>query len=287
MREQDMSIERCIARVVDGMPASDGAGVRLKRVLGSPECEYIDPFLLLDEFRNDNPDDYVAGFPSHPHRGFETVTYMLHGKMRHEDSVGNSGLLTSGAVQWMTAGRGIIHSEMPEQTDGLLWGYQLWINLPAKLKMSPPRYQDISSNDIPEVTDEAMKVRVIAGRFGDVDGAAETLIPVTYLDVHLSAGTRFAHFVPEDHSVVAHVCDGALTGRDAADREVAVGDGRMAVFGGAGEVRLDAGKAGVRFLLIAGARLNEPVERMGPFVMNTRAELIEAAEDYRRGTLAQ
>ena len=156
---------RSIARIITGTPASDGAGVRLKRILGSPELDNLDPFLLLDEFKNDNPDDYIGGFPPHPHRGFETVTYMLRGKLRHEDSVGNSGLLADGAVQWMTAGRGIIHSEMPEQTDGLLWGYQLWINLPARLKMTPARYQDIPAERIPEVSADGIPGAAPSSRF--------------------------------------------------------------------------------------------------------------------------
>lgn len=282
-----MNTERCIARIVVGKPASDGAGVRLKRILGSPECDYLDPFLLLDEFRNDNPDDYIAGFPSHPHRGFETVTYMLEGNMRHEDSVGNSGLLTAGAVQWMTAGRGIIHSEMPEQTDGMLWGYQLWVNLPARLKMSPPRYQDIPAHSIPEVKTDTALVRVIAGEFAHTVGAAETLIPVTYLDIHLTAGSTFLHAVADDHNAFAYIHDGSLTAGDSVGRDVHVETGCMAIFGGTGKIHVTAGPVGAKFLLIAGAKIGEPVARMGPFVMNTRDELLQAAEDYRRGTLAQ
>lgn len=282
-----MSGQRCIAQIIMGMPASDGAGVLLKRILGSPECDYLDPFLLLDEFRNDNPDDYIAGFPSHPHRGFETVTYMLHGKIRHEDSVGNSGLLTSGGVQWMTAGRGIIHSEMPEQTDGMLWGYQLWVNLPARLKMSAPRYQDIPASDIPEVTTDTATVRVIAGNFNNVAGAAETMIPVTYLDVHLAAGRNFMHPVADDHNAFCYVHEGVLGAADNEGRDTQVETGYMAIFSQKGEIQVTAGPAGAKFLLISGTRIDEPVARMGPFVMNTRDELFQAAEDYRRGTLAQ
>ena len=276
---------RPIARIIEGRPAMDGAGVKLKRILGTPECDHLDPFLLLDEFRNDNPDDYIAGFPAHPHRGFETVTYMLHGKMRHEDSVGNSGLLSDGAVQWMTAGRGIIHSEMPEQSEGLLWGYQLWVNLPARLKMAPARYQDIPSEKIPEVVEEGRRVRVIAGAYGGARGAAETLTPVTYLDVHLEAGAAFSTPLAEGFNAFVYVYRGAVLGRDTVGRDQAVAVGQMAILGRAGAVALRAGDAEARFLFIAGEALGEPIARMGPFVMNTRAELMQAADDYRRGAL--
>lgn len=281
-----MSPGRCIVQVISGVPARDGAGVRLKRILGSPECDYLDPFLLFDEFRNDNPDDYIAGFPSHPHRGFETVTYMLRGQMRHEDSAGNTGLLTAGSVQWMTAGQGIIHSEMPEQLDGMLWGYQLWVNLPSRLKMSRPRYQDIPATDIPEVKSDAALVRVIAGDYADTAGSAETLIPVTYLDVHLIAGSKFVHAVDDSHNTFSYVHHGALSAADSNGREINVETGYMAIFGQTGDIHVTAGPAGAKFLLVSGSRISEPVARMGPFVMNTREELLQAAEDYRRGTLA-
>ena len=277
---------RAIIRTVTGVPASDGAGVRLTRVLGTAEFETLDPFLLLDEFRSDDPDAYIAGFPPHPHRGFETVTYMLHGTMQHEDSIGTKGLLTSGSVQRMTADRGIIHSEMPGQTDGLLWGYQLWINLPAALKMTPPRYQDIAADRIPEVNDGGSTVRIIAGRYGPHEGAAETLIPVTYLDVRLAAGAGFATPLDDAATAFAYVYEGAVLGRDTVGREVRVGRGAMAVLSGHGAADLTAGEAGARFLLIAGAALDEPVARYGPFVMNSHEELAQAVEDYQRGTFA-
>ncbi len=276
---------RAIARIITGMPTSDGAGVRLKRILGSPELDHLDPFLLLDEFKNDNPDDYIAGFPAHPHRGFETVTYMLRGKMRHEDSVGNSGLLADGAVQWMTAGRGIIHSEMPEQTDGLLWGYQLWINLPARLKMTPARYQDIPAERIPEVSADGSTVRVIAGAFEGVAGAAETLTPVTYLDAHLDAGRSLALPLADGFNGLVYVYEGTIDGVDSLGRARPVDAGKMAVLSQSGDVEVTAGVEGARCLVIAGAALDEPIARMGPFVMNTRAELTQAVEDYRGGTL--
>jgi redox-sensitive bicupin YhaK (pirin superfamily) len=276
---------RTIAQIITGVPASDGAGVRLKRILGSPELDNLDPFLLLDEFKNDNPDDYIAGFPPHPHRGFETVTYMLRGKMRHEDSVGNSGLLSDGAVQWMTAGRGIIHSEMPEQTDGLLWGYQLWVNLPARLKMAPARYQDIPAEKIPEVVGDGSTVRVIAGTFLGVAGAAETLTPVTYLDAHLDAGRRITLPLADGFNVLVYVYEGTIDGADSLGRERPVEAGKMAILSRRGDVEVTAGAEGARCLVIAGAALDEPIARMGPFVMNTRAELTQAMEDYRGGTL--
>jgi len=280
---------RAIVRTVSGEPTSDGAGVQLTRVLGTAAFETLDPFLLLDEFRSDDPKAYIAGFPPHPHRGFETVTYMLHGTMQHEDSTGTKGLLTSGAVQWMTAGRGIIHSEMPGQTDDLLWGYQLWVNLPTALKMTPPRYQDIRSERVPEVTDGGVAVRIIAGPYHGVTGAAETLIPVTYLDVRLLAGADFTLWsedgTPEGGAnAFAYVYEGAVLGRDTVGRKVKVGRGEMALLSATGPVALAAGEAGARFLFIAGAPLNEPVARYGPFVMNNRDELAQAVEDYQRGT---
>jgi hypothetical protein len=272
--------------IVKGRAASDGAGVKLYRVIGGPSLPDLDPFLMLDEFRNENADDYIAGFPDHPHRGFETVSYMLHGRLRHHDSVGNSGLLTDGAVQWMTAGRGIIHSEMPEQTDGLLWGYQLWVNLPSALKMSPPRYQDIPPADIPEHVAAGVRVRVIAGRFGDTAGAADSLTEIGYYDVRLDAGASVLHPVPDGHTALAYVYDGALAATDKLGRPAEVGSGRLAVFSRRGPLALAAGPAGAKALVMTGEPLNEPVARYGPFVMNTREELIQAAEDFQNGTLA-
>ena len=183
-----MTASREFIRIVDGMPASDGAGVSLLRVVGTPTLDFLDPFLMLDEFKNDDPGAYVAGFPEHPHRGFETVSYMKQGKMRHRDSVGNEGVIADGGVQWMTAGRGIIHSEMPEQSEGLLWGYQLWVNLPAEHKMVAPRYQDIQSDGIPEVSEDGVDVRIMAGDWRGTKGASQTLWPVGSLDVRVAPG---------------------------------------------------------------------------------------------------
>jgi len=282
---------RQVVRTASGLPASDGAGVRLTRALGTPTLPDLDPFLMLDEFRSDDAADYLAGFPDHPHRGFETVTYMLAGRMRHADNHGNSGLLRAGSVQWMTAGRGIVHSEMPEQEAGLIWGFQLWINLPARDKMTAPRYQDIAPEAIPEVPlgQGAGRVRVIAGAFGGVRGpvAAEATDP-TYLDVHLAPGARFEHEIPAGYSAFAYVYEGtALLGvpGDAAAAE-AVGREQIAVFGDGGE-RIGASAAtdgqGTRFLLLAGKPLREPVAKYGPFVMNTQSEIRQAVVDYQSG----
>ena len=275
---------REIVRIVDGVPASDGAGVRLLRVIGGPQCSEIDPFLLLDEFRNDDQNAYVAGFPDHPHRGFETVTYMMKGRMRHRDSVGNSGLLTDGSVQWMTAGRGIIHSEMPEQTDGLIWGYQLWINLPAALKMTAPRYQDIPAEKIPEAEADGALVRVLAGSWNGCNGPAETLWPASYLDVRLQPGAEFAHDPGDGRTLLAFVYDGGMNAAGAADSEVRMH--QLAIFSRTGAMQVAAGDAGAGLLVMSAAPIGEPIARMGPFVMNTRAELMQAAEDYHAGRLA-
>ena len=275
---------RILERLVQGQFVSDGAGVRLRRIIGTPQADYLDPFLLLDEFRTDSADDYIAGFPDHPHRGFETVTYMIHGRMRHQDSVGNSGVLSDGAVQWMTAGRGIIHSEMPEQTDGLLWGYQLWVNLPAALKMSPPQYQDIPSNQIIEVENDEQKVRVLAGDYGGHQATAETLTPVTYFDVALAANRSFAHPVPDGHTVLLYVYEGVVK-PDTDDAPDSI-SGTLAILSRDGDVRVAAGQDGGKFLLLAGEPINEPVARMGPFVMSTEGEVHQAVRDYQAGKLA-
>lgn len=275
---------RTIERLVEGQFVSDGAGVRMRRIIGTPQADYLDPFLLLDEFRTDEAGDYVAGFPDHPHRGFETVTYMIHGRMRHRDSVGNNGVLSDGAVQWMTAGRGIIHSEMPEQTDGLLWGYQLWINLPSALKMSPPRYQDIPSDDIVEVECDDVKVRVLAGNYSGHQATAVTLTPIEYFDVMLEAERSFTHPVPDGHTALIYVYGGALRTSIGGNPEVTTGT--LALLSNEGDVSVKAGPDGGKFLLLSGAPINEPVARMGPFVMTTEEEIRQAVRDYQSGTLA-
>ena len=269
---------RKIATILDGMPASDGAGVSLLRVIGNPRLDFIDPFLMLDEFRNDDPEAYVAGFPDHPHRGFETVSYMKVGKMRHRDSAGNEGLIVDGGVQWMTAGRGVIHSEMPEQSDGLLWGYQLWVNLPAAQKMVAPRYQDIAPEDFPDVREDGARVKIIAGEWNGHAGGCETSWPVTFLDVQLGANGRFTHPVETGHTALIFAYEGAVS-----DEQKTVTHQQIAVLGPEGAMDLVAGPQGAGFLVLTGKPIGEPVAKMGPFVMNTREELFQAAEDFRAG----
>jgi hypothetical protein len=244
---------------------------------------------MLDAFGSDTPGDYIAGFPDHPHRGFETVTYMLRGRMRHRDSAGNEGLLEDGAVQWMTAGRGVIHSELPEQTEGVMEGFQLWLNLHSSDKMQPPGYRDIPSAQIPEFTAPGVRVRVIAGSSHGVAGAVQRprTLPL-YLDIHLDAGERFSQPLPAGHNAFVYVYRGAVqvgAGADAKDVPVQ----RMAVLANdaaADGVVLQAGDAPARALLIAGAPLGEPIAQYGPFVMNTRDELMQAVEDFQAGRLA-
>jgi redox-sensitive bicupin YhaK (pirin superfamily) len=276
---------RRVSRTIRGQPASDGAGVKLTRVIGQRDLDMLDPFLLLDEFRSDSAADYIGGFPNHPHRGFETVTYMLAGRMRHGDNQGNSGLLTPGSVQWMTAGRGIVHSEMPEQEDGLMWGFQLWVNLPAKDKMTAPRYQDIAPQSIPE-TDPAtgVHVRVLAGSVGDVTGPVSGIaVEPVYLDITLQPGARFAAPVPASHNAFAYVYAGSadIGPADAARR---IARGELAVLERVGEdVLISAGDETVRVIVVAGKPLNEPVAKYGPFVMNTPEQIVEAIRDFQAG----
>ena len=279
---------RNITRVVRGQETSDGAGVRLKRSIGTYELDHLDPFLLLDEFKSEDSGDYIAGFPDHPHRGFETVTYMLAGAMEHRDHAGNKGNLVAGSVQWMTAGKGIIHSEMPKQDNGLMWGFQLWINLPSKLKMSPPRYQDIPPEDIPETRpQEGVLVRVIAGEAGGVSGpvlgvATEPL----YLDVSLPAHTRFIQEVSRRPQLLLL----RLRGRRVLRRQRRGGRvhpspaGHLAVLGDGDGVSVSTAASPLRLILLAAKPIGEPVRRHGPFVMNTEEELREAMADLRAGT---
>lgn len=279
---------RKLARVITAMNTSDGAGVRLRRSLGNSEGNRLDPFLMLDEFSSDNPGDYIAGFPSHPHRGFETVTYILDGHMRHEDHLGNQGDLKSGGVQWMTAGRGIIHSEMPQQEEGRMRGFQLWINLPAKEKMKPAGYRDIPAEEIPvHELPSGGRVKVIAGTLQaggqSIEGpiAGVTTEPV-YLDVQLPAGASFSTPIPQGLNAMAYVFEGNLQ---------LAGDTRMlpthsgAVLSDGDSAEFIAGSNGARFLVLAGRPLNEPIVQYGPFVMNTVAEIEQAIRDYQTGRL--
>lgn len=277
---------RRVEAVVDGVPTSDGAGVKLSRVLTAHWQRRLDPYLMLDAFHTDDPDDYNAGFPPHPHRGFETITYMLAGRLRHRDSTGGEGLLQQGGVQWMTAGSGIVHSEMPEQQEGLMQGFQLWLNLPAKDKMTTPGYRDIAAGEIPVFrTQGGAEVKLVAGHSHGVAGAMQR--PVTepyYADVRLDAGGTFAERVASAHNAFIYVYEGAV--RIGGEH---VTTGRMAVLANDSEadgVRIDADGA-TRFLLIAGRPLKEPIAQYGPFVMNTRSEIEQALADFSRGRMGE
>ena len=283
-RNEPISHSRTVERMVVGRETSDGAGVKLTRVLTQPLQRRLDPFLMLDAFGSDNPDDYIAGFPDHPHRGFETVTYMIAGRMRHRDSAGHEGLLENGGVQWMTAGRGVIHSEIPEQEEGVMEGFQLWLNLPSQEKMTAPWYRDFAAADLPRfVTDAGVAVTVIAGESHGVAGAVtrEATAPL-YLDLHLPAGTRFTQSLPVGHNAFVYVYRGEV--RIAGDTVPAK---RMAILANAPQadgVAIEASGA-ARALLIAGQPLDEPIAQYGPFVMNTDQEIYQAVNDFRDGRL--
>ncbi len=273
--------ERGVARVVRAVPTTEGAGVHLRRSLGGRALSVLDPFLLLDEIHSDRREEFAAGFPEHPHRGFETVTYVIDGAMEHGDSLGNKGHLGPGAAQWMTAGRGIIHSEMP-RSEKVMWGFQLWVNLAAREKMKKPRYQDIRPENIPEVSVSGAKVRVVAGEAGGVRGPVDGIaIAPRFFDVTLGRGQRLAHALPASHNAFVYVIEGdALVGPD----RTHAGSGDLAVLG-AGEGALVSAESGARFLLLSGEPIGEPVARYGPFVMNTDEELKQAIADYRAGRL--
>ena len=276
---------RTIERLIEGIATSDGAGVKLTRVLTGKLQRRLDPFLMLDAFGSDDPDDYIAGFPDHPHRGFETVTYMLSGRMRHRDSAGHEGLLGNGGVQWMVAGHGVIHSEIPEQKDGVMEGFQLWLNLPAQKKMTDPWYKDFASEQIPEyITADNVTVRVIAGNSNGIAGAVtrETTEPL-YLDIHLPAGTSFSTAVPATHNAFIYVYRGAVKVGD-----IQVESQRMGILSnapGADVITLTTAED-ARLILVAGKPLNEPIVQYGPFVMNTQEEIHQALDDFRNGHFA-
>ena len=276
---------RPVEQLVAGQPTSDGAGVKLTRVLTQPLQRRLDPFLMLDAFGTDNPQDYIGGFPDHPHRGFETVTYMIAGRLRHRDSAGHEGLLSNGGVQWMTAGRGVIHSELPEQEDGRMEGFQLWLNLAAADKMRAPWYRDIPSDQIPEFTTaEGVAVRAIAGRSHGIDGAMQRdVTEPLYLDLGMPAGASFAQALPPSFNAFVYVYRGALR---IAGTDVPVQ--RMAILASGAEhdgVVLEAAVP-TRALLIAGQPLGEPIAQSGPFVMNTNDEIRQAVRDYQSGKFA-
>ncbi len=279
-----------VTQTVQGLPTTDGAGVKLRRVIGTERLPDLDPFLMLDEFGTDHAEDYIAGFPDHPHRGFETVTYMLDGRMRHRDNHGNEGLLVPGAVQWMTAGRGLVHSEMPEQQAGRMRGFQLWVNLPAALKMSAPRYQEFAPEAVPIAQPaDGVRVKVIAGEVSDRDGARvrgpieQPATSPLYLDIALGAGIAWACDLPEGHNAFVYVYEGAATIAEG-DIERRLDTQILGVLGGGTHLRLRASaEAPARLILVAGRPLREPVARHGPFVMNTREEVMQAFADYREG----
>jgi quercetin 2,3-dioxygenase len=273
---------RQVTRLSKGQPTSDGAGVRLNRVIGNRALGELDPFLLLDEFRSEDGADYIGGFPDHPHRGFETVTYMLAGRMRHRDNHGHSGLLGPGSVQWMTAGRGIVHSEMPEQENGLMWGFQLWVNLPAQDKMTAPRYQEFDPAAVPTLAlPGGVTLRLVAGRIGDAAGPVVGIATEPMLvDVALPARGAYVLDLPEGHNAFAYPFEGdALIG----DPPVTVPRGTLAALGPGARLLLAAGASPCRLLIAAARPLNEPVARYGPFVMNSEAELRQAVVDFQAG----
>ena len=285
---------RSLTHAIPGLETSDGAGVKLRRSIGSMPSNRLDPFLMLDEFGTDRPEDYIAGFPPHPHRGFETVTYMLAGHMRHEDHMGNVGELTEGGVQWMTAGRGVIHSEMPQQKEGLMRGFQLWVNLPAAEKMKPASYKDIPAADIPVAEFDWGSIKVIAGNFatdkGDVAGPIVagpiqglTTAPVFY-DVQLAADKTFDTALPATHSAFIYSYEGDVS-IDTTSEQRILSAQTAGVLSAGDLLRVTAHADSAKFIVVAGMPLNEPVVQHGPFVMNTREQIEQAIHDYQNGTL--
>ena len=275
--------QRAFERIIKGQATSDGAGVRLKRTLGQTQFARLDPFLMLDEFRSDDAADYIAGFPAHPHRGFETVTYMLAGRMRHEDHLGNRGVIEGGGVQWMTAARGIIHAEMPEQESGLMHGFQLWLNLPANEKMKDPAWRDIPARDVPVASSGDVSVTIIAGEFGGTQGAVNGVsTEPLYLDVRLQANADFELPLADTRNACAYVYAGELRNLSD-DGHPQLLAGTLGVLGKGEGVRVRASAEGASFLLLAAKPLNEPVVQYGPFVMNTHDEIEQALDDYRAG----
>lgn len=270
---------RGLVSTTPGTPASDGDGVQLTRFIGTPQLEMVDPFLMLDKFESDRPDDYIGGFPDHPHRGFETVTYLIAGRMRHWDNAGHEGVIEPGDVQWMSAGSGIIHSEMPEQENGLLSGFQLWVNLPAAKKMQPPAYQEYQSADIPVDEFDGGSAKIIAGMSGrGIQGAVTNIASnPLFMDVRLDAHGEFEQLVPNSHAGFIYMIEGeAQIGGEV------LSAANLGVFGEGERVEIKAATA-CRFLLVAGGKINEPVARGGPFVMNTRQEVLQAFDDYKNG----
>ena len=273
---------RKVDNIINGVQTSDGAGVKLKRIIGGPELNMLDPFLLFDDFGSDNADDYIAGFPSHPHRGFETITYMISGKFRHKDSAGNEGFLSDGSVQWMTAGKGVIHSEMPEKTNGKLKGFQLWLNLPRSLKMTEPSYNDIPSSDIPIVNLSNGTLRVIAGSFQNIKGPGNPHTGMLYFDLNLNPNSNNNIKLEDNWNTFLYVYEGTaeIVGRQ-------INNGQMAVLSNKGDLSISSLNSRLKCVIISGEPINESVARGGPFVMNTRAEILQAFQDYEEGVLTK
>ncbi|WP_296402770.1 pirin family protein [Psychrobacter sp.] len=283
----DVNRPRSVEFLHEGVDTQDGAGVKLTRVLTENLQQRLDPYLMLDNFKSENPDDYIAGFPSHPHRGFETITYMIEGRMRHKDSAGNEGLLENGGVQWMTAASGVIHSEIPEQEDGAMEGFQLWLNLPAKDKMNDPWYKDFQSADLPHfTTNSGVAVTVIAGESNGVKGAVtREVTEPTYLDIHLPAGTSFSHNIPATHNAFVFVYRGgaSIEGQRVPIKTMAI----LSNDDDSDGVTLTAGDEATRVILVTGRPLNEPIVQYGPFVMNSQREIIQAVNDFQNGRFGE
>ncbi len=270
---------RKIKFLIEGINTRDGGGVNLTRIIGSPALNMLDPFLLLDEFGSDNPDDYIAGFPPHPHRGFETVTYMINGNFKHKDTAGNEGYLTDGSVQWMTAGKGVVHSEMPEQTAGSMRGFQLWLNLPKEKKMIEPSYKDIQQDEIPLVIFNGGRVKVISGEYKSIVGPGRPHTAVLYLDVHIDKGSNIDIPIEDDWNAFIYVYEGKI------NAEVSVPKKRLAVLETDGLFSCNATMNDTKFILVAGEPIRETVARGGPFVMNTKEEILQAFDDYQSGRM--
>ena len=276
-------MNRELIQIIEGLETTDGAGVKLRRIIGGPDLNMLDPFLLFDEFGSDDPDDYIGGFPPHPHRGFETITYMLNGKFKHKDSAGNEGYLSDGSVQWMTAGKGVIHSEMPEQTDGLSRGFQLWLNLPKKLKMIEPSYNDIPAESIPKINMPGGYIKVICGEVNGIKGPGRAHTGMLYYDILLSPGNNIEVSVDDDWNSFVYIYNGK-----AKIANKSLNSGQLGVFSDSGMVNLHAdGLSDLKCIIVGGEKLNEPVARGGPFVMNTKAEILKAFSDYQEGILTK
>jgi redox-sensitive bicupin YhaK (pirin superfamily) len=275
--------------ILPAQSASDGAGVKINRSIGTWDLDHVDPFLLLDEFRSDNPDDYIAGFPMHPHRGIETVTYMLAGQVKHEDSLGNEGVIGPGDVQWMTAASGIVHSEMPEQRGGLLWGFQLWVNLPKSDKMAHPRYQNIASNEIPVISrPDGTIIKVISGKVDNVRGPIQGVsVDPIYLDVDLPENSSFEYLVPDNNATLAYVFEGQGLFGSSREKVGLKNFSELVAFADGNAVQVETKSTSVRFLLLSAKPLHEQIARRGPFVMNTHDEIEKAFADYRNGTFLE